>query len=179
MTAADRDVPYMDRATIEAQAEALRREYGLTRAPVDPIVLADMAGIKVHAATFLDSTIVGMIAKRGQVCLLLVNDNDPPYRKRFTIAHELGHFFLGHIDEEDEFVDYERTLFSQAPEGQTTVAVARRREIQANMFAAALLMPEDEVRKRWQVVRSIRELAQALNVSEEAMGIRVNQLGLE
>ena len=55
----------------------------------------------------------------------------------------------------------------------------RRKEIQANMFAASLLMPEDEVRSEWNRLRSVDELARIFNVSEAAMGIRIDQLGLE
>jgi Zn-dependent peptidase ImmA (M78 family) len=109
---------------------------------------------------------------------LLVNHSDPPYRKRFTIAHELGHHFL-HLLEDGEFVDGEADLFRQPHDSEETeITPKRRQEIQANMFAAALLMPEDAVRSEWQEMQSIGELARRFNVSETAMGIRLDQLGL-
>ena len=54
----------------------------------------------------------------------------------------------------------------------------RRREIQANMFAAALLMPEDHVRRLWEGLGSVEAMARLFNVSVAAMEIRIGQLGL-
>ncbi len=65
------------------------------------------------------------------------------------------------------------------PSGKITVTPKRRREIQANMFAAALLMPEDMVREEWNKLKSVEEMSRRFNVSETAMGIRIDQLGLD
>lgn len=54
---------------------------------------------------------------RGRT-LLLYNDQSPPARQRFTLAHELGHLLLGH--------------------GVRSM----REEDEADFFAAALLMPD-------------------------------------
>ena len=54
----------------------------------------------------------------------------------------------------------------------------QRREVQANMFAAALLMPEDATRFEWERLHSVKRMARRFNVSEEAMGYRLDQLGL-
>jgi Zn-dependent peptidase ImmA (M78 family) len=132
----------------------------------------------VNNAKFSDDNIIGMIAKRGDRVTLLVNASDPPARKRFTIAHELGHHFL-HLLEDGEFVDGEANLFRGTWEDQKEVSSERRREIPANMFAAALLMPEPAVRAEWARLGSVEELARRFNVWEAAMGIRVTQLGLE
>ena len=117
-------------------------------------------------------------SKRGDKVTLLVNGSDPPYRKRFTIAHELGHHFL-HLLHDGEFVDSEADLFRQSHEDHKEITSDRRREIQANMFAAALLMPADEVVKNWQKTRSVEDLARIFNVSPSAMGFRIDQLGLD
>ncbi len=171
------DVPFLTRQDIEKRARDICREHGLHAIPIDPVVLANRLGMKVHNAKFADDNIVGMIAKRGDSITLLVNQADPPYRKRFTIAHELGHHFL-HLLEDGEFVDGEADLFRQPPADEKSVSPERRREIQANMFAAALLMPEDAVRVEWEKVRSVSDMARLFNVSDEAMGIRIDQLGL-
>jgi len=54
----------------------------------------------------------------------------------FTIAHEIGHFILHH-GESDLFIDTTYVAFrdSESTKGEN------RAEIQANQFAAALLMP--------------------------------------
>jgi Zn-dependent peptidase ImmA (M78 family) len=153
------------------------RSHGLETIPVDPVVLANRLGISVHNAKFSDDNLVGMIAKRGGTVTMLINATDPPFRKRFTIAHELGHHFL-HLLEDGDYVDGEANLFRGPGDETKEITPERRREIQANMFAAALLMPEDAVREHWPRVRKIESMARLFNVSEAAMGFRVTQLGL-
>jgi Zn-dependent peptidase ImmA (M78 family) len=176
-TAMTDNVPYLAREEIEQRAAAVLREHGLESIPIDPVVLANRLGMAVHNAKFSDDNIVGMIAKRGDQTTLLVNSDDSPFRKRFTIAHELGHHFL-HLLEDGEFVDGEASLFRGLGESQKEVTPDRRREIQANLFAAALLMPEPAVRGEWKLLRSVEAMARRFNVSEAAMGIRIGQLGL-
>lgn len=177
VSAAGEDVPYRSREEIERHAADVRRQHGLTSIPTNPVILANRLGIKVHNAKFSDDNLVGMIAKRGSDITLLVNQSDPPYRKRFTIAHELGHHFL-HLMKDGEFVDKEANLFRQPREDEEDVPAGQRMEIQANLFAAALLMPGDEVTAEWGRTQSVSEMARRFNVSEAAMGIRLNQLGL-
>lgn len=176
-TATVKDVPFLSRHQIESRAKDVLRKHGLTSIPVDPVVLANRLGMTVNNAKFSDDNIVGMIAKRGENVSLLVNQSDPPFRKRFTIAHELGHHFL-HLLEDGEFVDSEADLFRQPPVEQADITPARRKEIQANMFAAALLMPAEEVAARWKEFPSVEQMARVFNVSEAAMGFRVDQLGV-
>ncbi|MBM3239954.1 ImmA/IrrE family metallo-endopeptidase [Candidatus Poribacteria bacterium] len=97
-------------------------------------------------------------------------------RERFTIAHELGHFLL-HSDESTSasifFACREKDIHS-------TVSNRNRRgkESEANRFAAELLMPErlvEQLAQRWKA--SIPKMAHRFDVSAEAMGIRLTQLG--
>lgn len=90
--------------------------------------------------------------------ILVYKDSDPIVRKRFSVAHEIGHFVLSHTVKNDIFdidsFDY--------------------REIEANMFAAEILMPFDWVKKDMQLRNmSIKDLAKKYWVSEEAMGWRL------
>lgn len=51
-------------------------------------------------------------------------------------------------------------------------------EKEANYFASCLLMPKDEVTKQWKKTKSISELANFFNVSEESMWYRISNLWL-
>ncbi len=169
-------VEYVKTEDVEKRATEILRQHGLFSIPVDPVILANRLGIKVHNAKFSDDSLSGMIAKRGETVTLLVNQSDPPYRKRFTIAHELGHHFL-HLLADGDFVDSAIDLFRDA-DAPAEVAGPRRAEIQANQFAAALLMPADLVRAAFAKCQDLGELARLFNVSEAAMGFRLDRLGL-
>ncbi len=171
-------VPFLTQEQIESRARDVLRHHNLTTVPIDPVVLANREGIKVNNAKFSDDNLVGMIIKRGNDISMLVNRSDPPFRKRFTIAHELGHHFL-HLMHDGEYVDKEANLFRQQSGGEHELTPARRREIQANMFAASLLMPAHEILRYWEERQSIEDLARIFGVSTEAMGYRITSLGLE
>ncbi len=171
-------VPFLSRAEVERRAREVLKRHNLTTVPIDPVVLANREGIQVNNAKFSDDNLVGMIVKRGDDVSMLVNYSDPPFRKRFTIAHELGHHFL-HLIKDGEYVDKEANLFRQQERDDNVLTPSRRQEIQANMFASSLLMPEDEVRRYWLERPSVDELAKIFKVSNEAMGYRIASLGLE
>ncbi|MBM3271875.1 ImmA/IrrE family metallo-endopeptidase [Candidatus Kaiserbacteria bacterium] len=66
---------------------------------------------------------------------IYLNKNDPPARKLFTVAHELGHIFLEHPN---------YSVLYRLPKKDTKYSLE---ESQANSFAAQLLMPDFMVRK--------------------------------
>lgn len=166
------------RSQIERRAKEILVQHGLYAVPVDPVDLASKLGIAVHNAKFADDSLAGLIAKRAGHTQILVEQSDPPYRKRFSIAHEIGHHFM-HLPNDGEIVDKRVDMFRE----KLTVAAARseqrNREIEANWFAAALLMPEELVRECWAENPSVIILARLFNVSEEAMGYRIDALDLE
>jgi Zn-dependent peptidase ImmA (M78 family) len=100
----------------------------------------------------------------------------PP--QRFTIAHELGHYFF-HVGLE-QHVDQD---FRIAWRNADSSKAVNWTEIEANQFAAQLLMPtaflEDDL-DELQVIdkRAVLLLAGKYIVSREAMTIRLSQLGL-
>lgn len=161
---------------IEKRAAEILRKHGLFSIPVDPVILANREGIKVFNAKFSDDGLSGMVAKRGKDVTFYINQTDVPYRKRFTIAHELGHHFL-HLLSDGEFVDTQVDLFRDTESVGGTPS-DKTVEVQANQFAAALLMPADLLRDAYQKTREVSELARMFNVSEEAMAIRLGRLRL-
>ena len=174
----DKTSSFLPSSVIEAKATEILSRHHLTTVPIDPLLLAHCERIEVNNATFTNSDVAGMIVKRGHDVAILINRSDPPFRKRFTIAHELGHFFL-HLDDDGEFVDKDANLFRRQPDDARVITEDRNREIQANMFAASLLMPAAEVRRYWRERRSVDELAKIFKVSNMAMGIRVDSLDLD
>lgn len=175
---ANKTVPLLSRAEIESKAVETLRQHGLFSIPVDPVALANRSGIKVMNAAFSEEGLSGMVAKRGDNIHILVNQNDSPLRKRFTIAHELGHYALHLSLTDGEFIDRDADLFREEESGALPDN-SRLQEIQANQFAAALLMPDPLVRKAYHAgITDLQSLARFFNVSESAMGYRMDKLQL-
>ena len=98
---------------------------------------------------------------------------------RFTIAHELGHhiFHQGYLDCETS-----PTFYNDLGDKEKD-----RIELQANIFASMLLMPEKLFRNMYQMLQTqdlkksnlIKRLADMFNVSKEAAGYRVHAIEKE
>lgn len=103
---------------------------------------------------------------------IYVYRNMPDTRKRFTVAHELGHLIL-HGDEKTEGAQYTVELRDH------NFNDTNQKEHQANGFGAGLLMPEDKVKNLVTFLgQDIRELAESFEVSTPAMKNRLNKLSL-
>lgn len=173
------ELSYLKVEDIEAKAAELADRHGMVEIPIDVVALAVHEGLSVNLARFEDETISGQIIRdeHGKTSIY-VRKTDPTNRIRFTVAHELGHHLLGHLDDREEIVDKDSTLYRQ-PSNPGEISDPRHRaEIQANLFAAGLLMPRESVKQAWQARRSVQDLARMFRVSQQAMQIRINQLDL-
>jgi hypothetical protein len=86
-------------------------------------------------------------------------------RNRFTIAHELGHYFL-HSDIGKKAI-------------QAARAGSGRVEWEANWFAGAFLLPKDQFLKDWEAYgHSVPRMVGVYQVSEAVVQIRLETLGL-
>lgn len=112
---------------------------------------------------------------------ILINKEKPKTRQHFTVAHELGHYFL-HQDflrAETFFIDGEGTLEGNRSLYRLDSATYNKVETEANNFAAALIMPERLVRNAWESSNGdVRACAKIFEVSVSAMSIRLERLNL-
>jgi Zn-dependent peptidase ImmA (M78 family) len=105
---------------------------------------------------------------------------DPPHRQARgqTFAHELGHLLLN----TDENLHVDKNFPIGLRNGISGKSIDGK-EIEANQFAAALLMPSDFIAEDVRlltgidVLIAIRKLASKYRVSEQAMSIRLSVLG--
>jgi Zn-dependent peptidase ImmA (M78 family) len=166
----------MPRELVEKKAEEVLEKHKIFSAPVDPLVITYELGIDVNNAEFYDPNVAGLIKKKGlDDVQIFIKYDDHPNRKKFTIAHELGHYFLHLKDINGEFVDNDANFFRR-PDNISTVD--QNREVEANQFAAALLMPQRLVYKEWEDCYSVNLMAEKFGVSRAAMGNRLTNLGL-
>jgi Zn-dependent peptidase ImmA (M78 family) len=141
---------------------------------VDVRSIARSIGITVVERTMEDETSAMLIGERGTFYCVL-NRSDHRLRKTFSIAHEIGHFAL-HAAEDAMFVDMAR--------GSLAAMGVNPQEIEANVFAANLLMPAFMVRAYLQRYhpeldddRDLRAMARTFGVSASAMTYRLINLG--
>ena len=139
--------------------------------PVRPVALANAMGVMVFADPELD--VSGSIElEEGENPVIRFNSSDAKVRQRFTIAHEIGHYALGHLRSGQTKFRDPATNFSSA-----TVKLEER---EANRFAADLLMPASALKfaiERHRV-SNIDALAELFGVSQVAMQYRLQNLGL-
>lgn len=129
----------------------------------------------------MEDSVSGLLVIKGDMVTLGVNKIHHPNRQRFMIAHELGHFLL-HRQDSNIFVDDEPVVLFR---DQTASEGTKNQEIEANAFAASLLMPEKIIREQLaqQPIDafddgSMKQLAAQFGVSVRAMTIRLTKLQL-
>ncbi|MHB8830757.1 MAG: ImmA/IrrE family metallo-endopeptidase [Patescibacteria group bacterium] len=112
--------------------------------PVDVRALAKKFKAEVKEFEFDDNSIAGFLRRNDDgTSLIAINARNAPERQRFTIAHELGHLLL-HVAE-TMHVDKQGTATPIYFRNDESSKATRMNEIEANQFAAELLMPIDEV----------------------------------
>lgn len=182
----------IDAELIERTAQKVLRDAGALTIPIDlDRVLRDL-NVRVHEEDMDDET-AGVLIVKGEQRHVLVNKDHSSNRRRFTVAHELGHLVLhddeGNGDESGERMYIDRQIRVYQRVGEPTSAVYQQegsqttieQEREANFFAACLLMPAHHVtlaaqeRDLFDEV-SVASLARSFEVSEQAMYIRLQQL---
>ncbi len=168
---------FISEEKIRREVETLFEQVGIEGPPVPVEEVARSLNARVILEPFkTDLSGVLHLVEEGPV--IGVNSAQSRARQRFTIAHELGHLRL---HGEETFVDRAFTFRRD----QKAAAGTARQEIQANIFAAELLMP-----KRWLVEdienqdidiaddQALRDLTQRYDVSHAALAFRLANLQL-
>jgi Zn-dependent peptidase ImmA (M78 family) len=166
---------------IESLAERVLQESGAYRLPVPIESIADHLNLRATASD-LDDEMSGVLVFDGKRGAIAYNSSHASVRQRFTVAHEIGHYML-HVKNStsklflDRYTVYRRD--DQSSHGND------REEIEANAFAAALLMPERLVRQEIKKhdldlddEDDLDVLAKRFSVSTTAMTFRLGNLGL-
>lgn len=156
-----------------AQDERTRLNLGAYLPVYTPRKVLEEAGIHVFIDR-LDSKLAGLYSFVPDFgYCILVNKAHPKERRRWTIAHEYGHFI---IDRDKPGVDYLKPM-ARKPENERF----------ADAFAAAFLMPEAGVQKKfWEEVNRTGDfkvsdmclMADYFKVSLMAMTLRLESIGL-
>ncbi len=168
------------RKQIRLLAERLLSERGIHSAPVSVENIARSLGAVVQRQPAKDDLSGFMYRDRkGNQCLIGVNGSHHPNRQNFTAAHELGHFLLHDFD--DVHVDRDFKVWLRNTNSSQGIDIE---EMEANLFAAELLMPAKFLSKEMEKIKSldpqdegvIGSLAEKYKVSVQAMTFRLAYL---
>ena len=165
-----RSDPYWSATNAAEVAERVVRDQSLTELPIDPMALARDQGITVLRKPARSPGVSGMLLRRGNTFgIIYAAHIDNIGFQNFSVAHELGHYYLpGHID----------AVLSnhEIHESQAGFASGDRYEIEADHFAATLLMPRALFRKAMSTfgdgLAAIEKLAERCRTSLTATAIR-------
>ena len=160
---------------IELHARRLLNAARIDKPPVPLKRIAKHLDIKVDKSD-LGGDCSGVLIRQGNRAVIGINRADPLNRQRFTIAHEIGHYLL---HERETYVDTGyRVNFRDLDSGSGT----KSEEIEANRFAAALLMPGSMVKRAFDNLAfelagttddELSQLAKLFGVSTQAMAYRL------
>jgi Zn-dependent peptidase ImmA (M78 family) len=174
-------MPRPKRSTAEEEAAALLKRHAFDSIPIPVFDLVRAVDAQVVYER-MGPEVSGMTYREGSRAVIGLNSAHHPRRQRFTAAHEIGHIVLHPgrpltIDSSIR-VNFRDSVSSLATDTE---------EIEANAFAAALVMPAGHVvaeaeRLINSGIRSrdklVVELARRFDVSPEAMGYRLINLGV-
>jgi transcriptional regulator with XRE-family HTH domain len=147
-------------------ADELLQKAGIEEPPVPVEALARACGVLVIASAMPDE-LSGLVFGVEPGAVIGVNEGHSENRRRFSIAHELGHHLLSHHDR------FHIDVSEGDPPGYDW-----QTERAANEFAADLLIPREMVIDRFKDAPDTQRLARDFKVSELAMGYRLLNLGL-
>jgi hypothetical protein len=160
-------------------------------APIDVDLIADLVGISLSEDDRDGTPLIGWIRLENNEPHVWLNPRENTFapRRRFTLAHEIGHYCL-HVAPaggRQSFNDDAQTLNRDA-------AYWDRQEFEANNFAAELLMPIALINKHGSQIVSehdanfpgkklsvdsfVAKLAAALVVSRQAIKYRLENVGI-
>jgi Zn-dependent peptidase ImmA (M78 family) len=169
------------RKLIRRLTQDIRSKNNVEAAPVDVFGIAHGLGLEIREERTKEE-LSGFLFRnqKENVAVIGVNSMQSPVRQRFTVAHEIGHFMLHSDDRLHVDKGYEVKLRDQKSKEGTEID-----EMEANLFAAELLMPEDflarDIAEMGSVdlndEKALKGLAGQYKVSSQALAFRLAYLG--
>lgn len=164
---------------IETLTQKILSECNVGEPPIPIEAIAKRYRLQIRFQA-LQSDLSGFLYREQEDGVIGVNSIHAKVRQRFTIAHELGHFLLHqndplHVDRAVH-VKFRSNLSKQGTDVN---------EMEANSFAAEILMPRDFIAREFEQSEPIDildedfiiQLAHRYNVSIQALFLRLMNLG--
>lgn len=165
---------------IERYANQILDDLGMHDLPIQIEQIAKKRGVKIQKYD-LGQDVSGVLVIEKGVATIGVNQSNSKVRQRFTIAHELAHYEL-HRQIGDLFIDKEYKIYFRDAKSAFGEDI---KEMEANAFAAAILMPKGKLVEEIQNNKfeltddaAIKKLADIFGVSSLSMTFRISNLNL-
>jgi len=162
----------------EKRAGRVLKDLGIRNPPVDVEEVASRLDIETKRIE-LPNDCSATLVRQGDLAVIGVNRFHHPNRQRFSIAHEIGHHQL---HKGGRYIDKSTSVQFRNHESGTGT---KQEEIEANQFAAALLMPASWVRREFKKLvfdlgddSALQALCEKFQVSSQAMTFRLVNLRL-
>jgi Zn-dependent peptidase ImmA (M78 family) len=160
-------VKYLEESEIEQACQELlfEIEYDFGKVSLNTIctLLKEKHGMVVDETTDLPEGVLGKMSF-DPLEIKILKDQENESRKRFTLAHELGHFLLGH----SKYMSGEKCLEPSLDiEQQDNIGLkdVMRMEWQANQFASHLLLPTNDF------IQKFKSIAAQNGISNRGFGV--------
>lgn len=145
----------------DVAAQIVRANWGLGEQPISNMIkLLESKGVRVFSLCEETKNVDAFSCWRNDRPFIFLNTYKSTERSRFDAAHELGHLVMHKHGEPQD---------------------SRQAESEADRFAAAFLMPVDDVMSRISYVKDLNHLILAKKrwgVSVAALNYRVHKLGI-
>jgi Zn-dependent peptidase ImmA (M78 family) len=140
--------------------QAIARRYSHLRLNLDE--LARIFNASIVFTDGIDSS-GGIVQNPDNSWTIFINGNEPEYRIRFTIAHEIGHIVIWNLEKNNGFTSRRNSFHERL----------------ADAFAAELLMPKNEVYDALKEKLTLQEICEFFQVSKTCALLRLKELGFE
>lgn len=140
-------------------------KYGIKGPPVGVDRIAASEGLEVRLMNSWSSSVSGLLLREEK--LIGLNAQHTRRRRRFSLAHELGHWFMRH-----DFPWHDEEVTIDNPPAMEEGGKPPE-EGEADEFAGELLAPRAFLKDAMKRTKDATELADLFDISEEALWVRI------
>lgn len=158
------------RTYITTIVTTLLKSAGVSSAPVDLRNVTRACGLSYEEVDYFPDDVDALIVTSDGRTVAVVNRNQSVTRRRFSLAHELGHFVL----HKDQSV-LENAVSIDDPPSEESQGGTSLTEREANFFAGELLIPLALLKKAFKPGMTAADLAREFEVSESVAAIAISR----
>lgn len=153
---------------VRKMARKVLADSHVKKPPVDLVLILNAHGIQYEEVEGFPDNVDALIIEDGAKIYAAVNASHHLHRRRFSLAHELGHYFLHREDVTQDSVTIDSPSIEETGEGTKSLA-----EIEADLFAGELLVPLEMLKAH--ISESIPAISKLFVVSEQVVSIAISQ----